>query len=122
MEFLLINGADPWMVDSSGNIAFDYINKTEAQMILKKWDCTLTDKLNQNKVDDTLFQDPDKITINNLSIKMKSKLRDYLLSKVKMGDFNKIHMYVSKGKASIETRNNDGQSLLSLAVIHGQVD
>jgi hypothetical protein len=53
---------------------------------------------------------------------MKNKLREYLISKAKAGDFNKIHMLVSKGKGSIETRNNDGQSLLSLAVIHGQVD
>lgn len=122
MEFLLKNGADPWIVDFNGNIAFDFIKNAEAKLILKKWDSKWIEQLDQSKIEDSLFQDPDKINIDELSIKMKNKLREYLINKAKAGDFNKIHMLVSKGKASIETRNNDGQSLLSLAVIHGQVE
>ena len=100
----------------------DYVDDAEALIIMNKWKAEWTDQLNQPKLDDRLFEDPAKINIDDLSIKMKNKLREYLIGRAKAGDYTKIHLLVSKGKASIETRNNDGQSLLSLAIIHGHVE
>lgn len=39
-----------------------------------------------------------------------------------MGDFDKIKAIVSTGNASVETRDANGHSLLSLAIINQKAD
>ena len=65
-------------------------------------------KLNKIEEDFLTAEEPTK--------EMKEQLRNYLIEKAKEGDFEKIHNIIAFGKASIETRDNSGSSLLSLAV------
>lgn len=122
IQLLLKNGADPRLVDSSGHIAMDYVEDMDAMMIMKKWKTEWTDEMTFQKLDVLLFENPDGLNPDELSIKMKNKLREFLIAKTIEGDYEKVFNLVSKGKASVETRSNEGQSLLSIACSKGHLD
>ncbi|CAI2386120.1 unnamed protein product [Moneuplotes crassus] len=121
IKLLLLYGADPEIVDSSGNKPMDYINNQEAKYIMKKWKPEWAQRSKPLKCTKE-FENPDKIDIKELSRKMKKKLQEFLIEKARNGEYSKIYSFVSKGKATVETKNSDGQSLLSIAVVYGHFD
>jgi ankyrin repeat protein len=120
VEMLLQNGADPRLVDSSGNRAVDYMENYECKMIIYKWKTEWTDDINRKREEESKKLINNFLYSDELNKEMREKLREYLIASAKAGDYKKIHQIVSIGKASIETRDNNGSSLLSLAVAHGQ--
>jgi len=121
IKLLLLNGADPDIVDSNGNKAINYINNLEAKFIMKKWKPEWAQKYKMmNNIKS--FENPDEIDVTQLSKNMKKKLQEFLVEKAKNGEYTKIYNLISKGKATIETKNSEGQSLLSLAVVYGHFD
>lgn len=121
IKLLLFNGADPEIVDSSGNKPMDYINTQEAKYLMRKWKPEWIDKHRVPK-SMKVFENPDTVNFKQMSVKMKKRLKEFLIEKAKGGEYNKIYNFVSQGKATIETKNAEGQSLLSLAVVYGHFD
>ena len=87
---------------------------------MDKWKIEWTDKINKCKKDETEQLEELFLNTENLTLKLKSKLKEYLIEQAKSGDFQKIHAIVSIGRASIETRNIEGQSLLSISILNGK--
>ena len=120
IELLLMNGWDPRLVDSNGLTAYNYIDSLESKIVMDKWKIEWTDKINKCKKDETEQLEELFLNTENLTLKLKSKLKEYLIEQAKSGDFQKIHAIVSIGRASIETRNIEGQSLLSISILNGK--
>ena len=119
IELLLKYGADPRLIDSSGHTAIDCIDHTECRIIMMKWKTEWTDSILKTRVEAQDKMANDFIEMGELTREMKEKLRQFLIDKAKEGNFQKIQQIVSLGKASIETRDNHGSSLLSIAVSKG---
>jgi len=119
IEILLKNGADPRFVDSSGNRAVDYMENYECKMIIYRWKTEWTDNINRKREEEAKKLVNNFLNWEELTREMREKLRLYLIEKARSGEYNKIHEIVSIGKASIEIRDNNGSSLLSIAVSAG---
>ena len=120
IELLLTNGWDPRIADSNGLTAYNYVYSLESKIVMNKWKIEWTDRINKFKKDESKQLEEVFLNNENLTIKQKSKLKEYLIQQAVFGNFEKIHALVSKGRASIETRNIEGQSLLSISVINGR--
>ena len=114
-----MSGWDPRIVDSNGLTAYNYVDSLESKIVMNKWKIEWTDRINKSRREETEQLEEIFLNTENLTLKLKAKMRDYLVDKATVGDFSKIHALVSIGRASIETRTNEGQSLLCISIING---
>lgn len=73
-----------------------------------KWKTEWTDSILKKREEEQSQLETSIIDADKLTHEMKETLKNHLIEWAKEGNFKKIHKMISIGKASIETRDNNG--------------
>ena len=87
LKCCLNNGADPRLVDSSGNRAIDYAESYECKHIIIQWRTEWTDDINKQRNEELDKMVKDFLNSEDLNKEMKEKLRQYLIEQAAEGNY-----------------------------------
>eukprot|EP00347_Sterkiella_histriomuscorum_P023741 403333546 len=114
---LLESGADPKINDDALGQPIDYASNKRTIKLLKHWDIERTKSYweRNNKKNMKLFYE-----YLELDPQEREKVRLQVCEYAMKGNFTEIEKIILQGHASIETRNDNGNSLLSIACKYNQ--
>ena len=116
IQLLLVNGADPRLHDENGWKPLDLCESPVAIGVLSAWDVETTKELlikKESQKKDEEFKILNSIFTSN---EFKKKVNRYAFLKAKDGDFLAIKKLINHGKFSIEVKDDNGSTVLAIAV------